>query len=88
MDTTQRKSTETVLLTQTFNGMENQEQELDEHYWDLIDDHGKRHREAACALNGTTDTNTTKEEEKEERKHCNLFFFFDASNCSKHINAG
>lgn len=75
MDMTQGKSTETTLLTQTFNGIENQEQELDEHYWDLIDDHEKRHREAACTLNGTTDMNTTKEEEKEERKHCNLLFF-------------
>ena len=74
IDTPQRKNADTVSLTQSLHGTENQEQELDEHYWALIDDHEERHQEAAFALNGTTVTNTAKEEEKEERKHCNLLF--------------
>ena len=74
INTSQRKNTNTVSLTQSLHGTENQAQELDEHYWALINDYEERHREAAFALNGTTVTNTVKEEEKEERKNCNLLF--------------
>lgn len=70
INTSQRKNTNTVSLTQSLHSTENQEQELDERYWALINDH----EEAAFALNGTTVTNTVKEEEKEERKNCNLLF--------------